>query len=146
DLIETWIAAQRVPEGHQFQLAIAEVAWFANRDGKLFAGEIFVANPRSNHRQILDHCDAPERVFFYRTTVHRATAFAPGFFLPPESGVDQTKHAQCWTVIWLSLDNFLLVREGSGEDRRLRLGIVLCYTGDNPFHKWTIKENVGART
>jgi hypothetical protein len=107
-LFKSRITTQRIPKWHQFQLAIAEVAWVPDCDGELFACEILVASPRSNHRQILDHCDASERILSYRTKLHRTAAFPQCFFPPPESGVDQTKHAHCRTVIWLSLDNFLV--------------------------------------
>ena len=52
---EATIATQRIPKREQFQIAVAEVARRVDDDGKLFAGEIFVANRRSDHRQILDH-------------------------------------------------------------------------------------------
>src|ERR1700730_14619170 len=44
DLIETRIAAERIPKWHQFQLAIAEAARAADGHRKLFAGEVFVTN------------------------------------------------------------------------------------------------------
>src|SRR5947207_12855707 len=51
DFFEARIATQRVPERHQFQLAISEVKTTGATDcgGKLFAGEIFLTNPGSNH-------------------------------------------------------------------------------------------------
>ena len=49
------VAAQWIPERQQFQLAVTEAASTADDAGKLFASEIFVANPRSDHRQIPDH-------------------------------------------------------------------------------------------
>src|SRR5882724_897301 len=57
DFFEAWIAAERIPE-RQFQVTIAKAAWTADDAGKLFAGEIFVTNPRSDHGQILDHVRA----------------------------------------------------------------------------------------
>src|SRR5205814_2729739 len=131
--IETRIVAQRIPEWEQFQFAIAKVARAADNAGKLFAGEIFVANPRSDHRQILNHGDALK--------LDRAPAFAQGVVFPPKSGVDQAKHAQCLSVIWLSLDDFLLLRACSSKSRP-RFAFVLHHTSDNTFYEWIIKRNV----
>src|SRR2546423_14108538 len=55
EFFKSRIATQRIPKRHQFQLAIAEVAWVADCDGELFAGEIFIADPCSDHREKLDH-------------------------------------------------------------------------------------------
>src|SRR5206468_3979502 len=55
ELFKARIAAQRIPERQQFQSAVTEAAWTANGAGKLFAGEISVTNPCSDHGQILDH-------------------------------------------------------------------------------------------
>src|SRR6267143_705246 len=65
DLLKARIAAQRIPKRQQFQLTIADRARRAGGDGELFAGKIFVANPRSDHRQILDHCWTNQCIFFY---------------------------------------------------------------------------------
>ena len=54
ELFKARIAAQRIPERQQFQFAIAEPAWAADDNGKLFAGEIFFTNPGGGYRQILD--------------------------------------------------------------------------------------------
>src|SRR5439155_3712507 len=109
DFFEARVATQRIPEGQQFQLTIAEAAWTADDAGKLFASEIFVANPRSDHGQILDHVRAIHRIFFHGKKLHRAPPFAQRLLFSPESSVDQTKHAQRRAVIWLSLDDFLLL-------------------------------------
>src|SRR5438552_2920424 len=58
ELFKARIAAQWIPERQQFQLAVTEAASTADDAGKLFASEIFVANPRSDHGQILDHVRA----------------------------------------------------------------------------------------
>ena len=52
DFFKTRIAAQGIPPRHQFQFAIAKRAGVANCDAKLFAGEIFVPQPGSDHRQV----------------------------------------------------------------------------------------------
>jgi hypothetical protein len=49
------VAAQWVPKREQFQIAVAEVAQRVDDDGKLFAGEILIAQPRGDHRRIPDH-------------------------------------------------------------------------------------------
>src|SRR4029077_2434192 len=58
ELFKARVAAQWIIERQQFQFAIAEVAWAADNNGKLFAGEIFLTNPCSYRRQILDHVRA----------------------------------------------------------------------------------------
>ena len=76
------------------------------RLAKLFASEIFVASPCSDHREILDHDRTLECIFFHGKKLNRAPAFAQCFLFPAESGVDQTKHAQRRAVIWLSFNRF----------------------------------------
>jgi hypothetical protein len=55
DLLKARVAPQRIPKREQFQIAVAEVARRVDDDGKLFEGEILVANPCGHHRQIPDH-------------------------------------------------------------------------------------------
>jgi hypothetical protein len=55
DLLKARVATQRIPKREQFQIAVAELVPRVDDDGKLFAGEIFVANPCGHHRQIPDH-------------------------------------------------------------------------------------------
>jgi hypothetical protein len=50
DFFKARVSPQRIPKRQQFQLAIGEAARGTDGDGKLFAGEIFVANPRGDHR------------------------------------------------------------------------------------------------
>jgi hypothetical protein len=73
-------------------LAIAKIARFANDDRQLFACEIFLASPGCDHRQILHHRDALERILLDRTKFHRPSAFAQRSFFLRESGVSQRKH------------------------------------------------------
>src|SRR3954471_19595917 len=91
DFFEAWIAAQRIPPRHQFYFAIAEInttTGGTNGNGKLFAGEIFLTNPRSNHRQILDHDHPVDRVLFHGKKLDCAPSFSQGDLLSPESGID----------------------------------------------------------
>src|SRR5437763_7108806 len=60
----------------------------------LFASEIFLASPGGNHRQILHHRDAAQRILFDRTKLHCPSAFAQRFFFPSKTGVNQTKDAE----------------------------------------------------
>jgi hypothetical protein len=55
DFFKARIAAQRIPPRQQLQIAIAKRVGVPNCGGKLFAGEIFVANLRNDHRQLPDH-------------------------------------------------------------------------------------------
>jgi hypothetical protein len=55
DLLRDRVAGQWIPKREQFQIAVAEVVPRVDDDCKLFAGEIFVANPCGHHRQIRDH-------------------------------------------------------------------------------------------
>src|SRR5438552_15809488 len=71
----------------------------------------------------------------------RSPAFAQRFLFPPETGFDQTNHAPRRAVIWLSLDDFLLLRACSDKSRP-RFLIVFCHTRDDAFCKWTIEKNI----
>src|SRR5947199_7932491 len=111
DFFEPRVAAKGIPPRHQFQFAIAELhtaKGASDGSGKLFAGEIFFTNPRSSHRQILDHDHAIDWVLFNGKKLDRAASFAQGRLLPPESGIDYSEHAPCRAVIWLSLSRSLL--------------------------------------
>src|SRR5206468_10387530 len=113
--------------------------------GKLFAGQVLVTNPPCNHCQILDHRDATECIFFHRVKPHRATAFTQSFLLPAEAGVDQTKHAQRRAVIWLSLDDFLLLCPCSGDSWPRSL-VVPCHASANDVYTCAVEPNVVGRT
>src|SRR5437762_3234176 len=75
DLFEAWIAAQRVPKRHEFQLAVTDRGWATAQIRKLFTGEVLVTRPRSNHRQIPDHGDATECILFNRKQNKGTLAF-----------------------------------------------------------------------
>src|SRR5262245_56018010 len=49
-LLKTRIATKRIPKRPQFQLAICEAARSGKRKAKLLAREIFLADPRRDHR------------------------------------------------------------------------------------------------
>jgi hypothetical protein len=85
---EARIAAQRIPKWQQFQSAVAEAAQKAAGDGKLFAREIFVANPRSDHGQILDHGLTVDCIFFHGKKLDCLPALAQRLLFPPKSSVD----------------------------------------------------------
>src|SRR6266403_4909985 len=93
DFFEARIATQRVPEWQQLQFAVGDSARGPEGDGKLFAGEVFVANPGSDHREVFDHGDSVNRILFHRKKLNCAPAFAQRFLLPFERSVDQTQHA-----------------------------------------------------
>src|SRR5207249_7450762 len=115
--------------------------WATDGSGKLFAGEIFFTNPRSNHRQILDHHHSIDWVLFHGKKLDRAPSFAQGLLLPPESGIDYTEHAPSRGVIWLSVYSFLLLRACSSKSQ-LRLVFVVCHAGDNAFDERTREMNI----
>src|SRR5437899_2498556 len=50
DFFKARVAPQRIPKWQQLQLTIGDAARGTDGDRKLFAGEIFVANPRGDHR------------------------------------------------------------------------------------------------
>jgi hypothetical protein len=54
-------------------------------------------------------------MLFHRKKLDCAPTFSQRFLLAPESGVDQTNHAHRLSVIWFSLDDFLLLRARSSE-------------------------------
>src|SRR5262249_60577796 len=88
DFFEARIAAKRVPKRNQFQLSITRRAGAADGGRKLFAGEIFVADPCSDHSEILNHPRAIDRIFFRWQQLDRTSAFAQRFLFSPKSGVD----------------------------------------------------------
>src|SRR5438874_9474217 len=55
DFLKGRIAAQRIPKRQQFQLTVTDGARRTDGDGKLLAGEIFIANPRGDHCKIRNH-------------------------------------------------------------------------------------------
>ena len=77
-----------------------------DRLGKLFTGKIIFANPRSDHREIGDHLDAVQRIFFQRKKLDGAPAFLQCICFPAESGINQAERAQRRTVVWLRLGGF----------------------------------------
>src|SRR5439155_7028757 len=140
DLFETRVAAQRIPKRQQFQFAVTEEARPMNRDRELFVGEIFVANPCSDHRQIFNHALAIEGVFRRRKKLDSAPAFSQCVLFPPKGSIDQTKHAQRWTVVWLGLDDFLLLGARRSESEP-RFAFVFSQASDNAFDKWPAELN-----
>ena len=65
---------------------------------KFFTSEVIVANPCSDHRQVLDHTLPIDRILFHRQKFNGAAAFAQRFFFLAKSGIDQTEHDQRWAV------------------------------------------------
>src|SRR4030095_13330100 len=141
DFLEARLAAQRIPEGKQFQLTVADTARRTEDERKLFTGEIFVTNPRCDHREILDHVLANKCIFFHGKKLDRAPAFSQCLLFPAETGIDQTQHAQCRAEIWLSLDGFFLLRACSDKSFP-RFAIVVCHARDKAFEKRTIERNL----
>src|SRR5437773_8470331 len=107
DFFEVRIAAQRVPEREQFQLAVAHVRGRTNGNGQLFACEIFVTNPSSDHRKIRDH-DRSYRFLFDVLKLNRTSTFSERLLFAPEACINETKHAKRRTVVRLRLNDFLL--------------------------------------
>src|SRR5713101_2454850 len=136
NFFETRIAAQRIPKRQQFQFAVTEIAWPSDRDRELFAGKIFVANPCSDNRQIFHHDGAIDSIFFQRQKLARAPALAQRFLFPSKASVDQTKHTQCQAVVWLSFNDFLLLRSRRSESEP-RFRVIFCHPSDKTFGKAT---------
>src|SRR5262249_11299887 len=97
-------------------------------------GEFFFTDPRSNHCQILDHEDAIDWVRFHWKKLERALSFAQGFLFPPESSIDYTKDAPRWAVIWLSLDDFLLLAARSSKSQS-RLWLVVSHARNHALRE-----------
>src|SRR5206468_7001170 len=76
DFFKARIFPQWIPKRQEFQLAIAESARGTDGDCKLFAGEIVLANPCSDHRQIRYHKGPVDCIFSRRKKLDRASAFA----------------------------------------------------------------------
>ena len=92
DLLEARVAPKRVPERQKFQLTIADRAWRTEGNGQLFAGEIFLTDPGSYHRQILNHQRPIDCIFFHGKKLDRASPFAQRLILPTKTSVDQAEH------------------------------------------------------
>jgi hypothetical protein len=75
DSFKPRIAAQRIPERQQFQLAIADIGRTADESGELVTGQIFVTSPGSDHGEILDHDYTKQCVLFHRHQLDCAAAF-----------------------------------------------------------------------
>src|SRR5262245_3961383 len=93
DFLEARVAAQGIPPRHQFQVAIAYAAWKLARAGKLFAGEIVIANPGSDSSQAHDHRRTAACILFHGKKLNAAATLAQRFLFPPKTGVDQAKYA-----------------------------------------------------
>ena len=52
----------------------------------------------------------------------------------PKSGIDQAKHAQRRAVIWLSFNDFLLLRACSSKSRP-RFSVIFDHTSNKTFHE-----------
>jgi hypothetical protein len=101
DFVKARIGAQRIPKRQKLQLTIGDAARGTDGDSQLLAGEVFGTDPSGDHCQILDHGDAIDCIFFHWQKLDCAPAFAQCFLFTPQTGIDQTKNAQRWTVIWL---------------------------------------------
>src|SRR5581483_4677920 len=137
DFFKAPITAQRVPKWKQFQLTIAKEARIANCRLKLLAGQILIPRPCGDHRRIRDHNRAVNCIFFYRKQLDGAPGFSQRFNFAPKSSVDQPKHAQRGTVVWLSLDFFLLFGPCNCKSGS-RLLFVLHHQSDHAFYERTI--------
>src|SRR5438128_11154468 len=109
DFFEARIAAQRIPPRHQFQITIADVAGRTDGDGKLFAGEIFFANPRCNQCEVSGEVLPDKRILFQRKKLKCAAAFSQRFLFSAEAGVDHAQHTPARAETGLRLDNFRLL-------------------------------------
>src|SRR5262249_48893699 len=88
DFFRARIAPERVPNREELYLALADRAWCANGDRQLLASQILIAQPGSNHGQILDHGWTNQRILFHRSDLDRPLAFTQCFFPPAEARVD----------------------------------------------------------
>jgi hypothetical protein len=68
-------------------------------------------------------------------------AFTQRFLFPAQTRVDHTQHAPRWAEIWLSLDDFLLLRACSGKSCP-RFALIVCHARDKAFCKCTIEKDL----
>src|SRR4030095_6417195 len=102
-------------------------------EGHLLPGEILIANPPSDHRQILNHEGTVDRIFLNWKKLDCAAAFAQRFFFSSENSVDQTQNTQCRPVIWWGWDDFVLL--GTRCDKgSAGFVIVVCHSSHDAFH------------
>src|SRR5215831_5924873 len=110
------------------------MAWETHAPFQLFEGEIFIANPGSDHCQMLYQEDCCEWIVFYRKKLDCTPAFTQRVLFVSETSVDQTKRAHCQAVIGLSLDDFRLLCACYGKGRQ-RSAIIARHTGDDSLYK-----------
>ena len=110
------------------------------RHRQLFEGEVEFANPPADDREKLDHQRTSGRVFNKRHQLNRAATFSQSVFLSPEAGVDQSKRANCRSVVWLFPHQtlLLLTRARKGE---LRRGLVDTHAREQALEKFVIQHN-----
>src|SRR6266567_5960288 len=92
DLLETWVAANRVPPGQQFQPAVSNSRWKLQRFGELLAGELLIANPGGNDRRIINDVGAIKSIAVDRQKVGSAPDLFHRLLGSAASRVDQGKN------------------------------------------------------
>src|SRR5947209_14650875 len=91
DRFEARLAAERIPERVQAQLAIAERTRKAGDGFQLLERRIGFARPRINDGEILHRQRAIDRIFRNWKQFNGATAFLDGFFFAAQSCVNDPK-------------------------------------------------------
>src|SRR5207248_7573621 len=96
------------------------------------------ANPCRDHGQIFSHVLAIEGICLQRMKRDSAPTFSQSVLFPPKGSVDQAKDAQRRAVIWLSTDNFLLLRS-CGSEGGPCLALIFHDPSDQTFHERPIE-------
>jgi len=87
-----------------------------------------------DHRKIGDH-DAPtDCIFFYWKKLNCSPAFADRLLSPPKSCVDQNRGRLTRAVVWLSLNDFLLLRACNSKGQPC-FCLIIDHTSVNTFHE-----------
>jgi len=85
DFLEARVAPQRIPFRPELEKAVAQRVWEALHRGDLFDGEVFLANPGIDLRQINGEPYAVDGVLLDGQEFARATTLAECFFFPGPS-------------------------------------------------------------
>src|ERR1700746_831033 len=98
------------------QIAVTNMApWQIHCLSQSFDGVIFVARPRIDDREILNHPGAIDGVFAYGDQLDRAMAFADGVLFVSQGSINHTDRAKSRCVIGLGAHDLLKFSSSAGK-------------------------------
>ena len=90
--IETGVASERIPEGMQFQLAVAHPRWESGGSRQLFESHIFLTGPGGSDGKVLDHMHAVDCVLRDRKQLDCSSTFLQSLLFLSQGGIDQAEN------------------------------------------------------